>query len=242
MKSFIEEKSKMRFPLNIQLFAEGEDGGNPEDDEGSDDEEEIEDDDKGSKTFTQEEVNKMMAREKRQGRLSVYKALGIDPKNKEQVERAKALLKGNEDKKDTKESDNGGSDNSESERKLKEAERRANEAECKVKAVELGAKPKYVSDIILLVMARMNEGDEFADVLTEVKEMYPSMFGSVESEQEDEDDKDTKGKGKDKGKKDTGKSLGDFIKGGKGNKGKSLGARLAENQSRKAKESKSIFD
>lgn len=238
MKKFIEEKDGLMFPLDLQLFAE-DDGGSDDDTEDDADYEDEEEDE--PKTFTQEQVNKMMAKEKRQGRLSVYKTLGIDPRNKEQVAKAKELLKGlgvppaNDKEDDSKQQKESLIDN----QRLKDAEERAFNAECQVEAIKLGAKAKFVSDIVLLVKARMSEGDDFAETLSEVKEMYPSLFGSDDSSDDDKEGSQEQNKKK---KKDTGKSVGDFTKKrkGKDDGGKSLGARLAE--SRKASVKKSMFD
>ena len=238
MKKFIEEKDGLMFPLDLQLFAEDDDGQGDDPDNGVDDEDEEEDE---PKTFTQEQVNKMMAKEKRQGRLSVYKTLGIDPRNKEQVAKAKELLKGlgvppaNDKEDDSKQQKESLIDN----QRLKDAEERAFNAECQVEAIKLGAKAKFVPDIVLLVKARMSEGDDFAETLSEVKEMYPSLFGSDDSSDDDKEGSQEQNKKK---KKDTGKSVGDFTKKrkGKDDGGKSLGARLAE--SRKASVKKSMFD
>ncbi len=54
-------------------------------------------DDKGSKgntgkTFTQEQVTRMMTREKNQGRNAVYRELGIDPKDTKTVNMFKAFI------------------------------------------------------------------------------------------------------------------------------------------------------
>ena len=238
MKKFIEEKDGLMFPLDLQLFAE-DDGGSDDDTEDDVDDEDEEEDE--PKTFTQEQVNKMMAKEKRQGRLSVYKTLGIDPRNKEQVAKAKELLKGvgappaNDKEDDSTQQKESLIDN----QRLKDAEERAFNAECQVEAIKLGAKAKFVPDIVLLVKARMSEGDDFAETLSEVKEMYPSLFGSDDSSDDDKEGSQEQNKKK---KKDTGKSVGDFTKKrkGKDDGGKSLGARLAE--SRKASVKKSMFD
>ena len=238
MKKFIEEKDGLMFPLDLQLFAE-DDGGSDDDTEDDVDDEDEEEDE--PKTFTQEQVNKMMTKEKRQGRLSVYKTLGIDPRNKEQVAKAKELLKGlgappaNDKEDDSKQQKESLIDN----QRLKDAEERAFNAECQVEAIKLGAKAKFVPDIVLLVKARMSEGDDFAETLSEVKEMYPSLFGSDDSSDDDKEGSQEQNKKK---KKDTGKSVGDFTKKikGKDDGGKSLGARLAE--SRKASVKKSMFD
>ena len=50
------------------------------------------DDNKGGRLFTQKEVNRFTAREKEQGRNSVYKALGLDPKDKKAIEAVKSFV------------------------------------------------------------------------------------------------------------------------------------------------------
>ncbi len=86
-------------------------------------------DDKGSKgksgkTFTQDQVNKMMTREKNQGRNAVYKELGLNPKDKNMVNMFKAFIesqKTDEEKAAEKEAEN--------QTKINEAEQRAMVAE-----------------------------------------------------------------------------------------------------------------
>ena len=74
----------------------------------------------GDKTFTQDQVNRMMTREKNQGRNAVYKELGIDPKDTKAIAMVKALIdsqKTDEQKAAEKESEN--------QTKMNEAEHRA---------------------------------------------------------------------------------------------------------------------
>lgn len=64
---------------------------------------------KSGKTFTQEQVNKMMTREKNQGRNAVYKELGINPKDSKSIAMVKALIdsqKTDEEKQVEQESEN----------------------------------------------------------------------------------------------------------------------------------------
>ena len=44
------------------------------------------------KTFTQEQVNRMMTREKRQGRAAAFRELGIDPKDNDLISAIKATI------------------------------------------------------------------------------------------------------------------------------------------------------
>ena len=175
---------------------------------------------KGDKTFTQDQVTRMMAREKNQGRNAAYKELGIDPKDTKTVSMFKAFIesqKTDEQKAVEKESEN--------QAKVTEAEQRAQVAEAKAEAMMLGVKPQYVDDVVTLALAKMTEDSDLKTVIGEFKTKYPVWFG----ESGDEDDKDSKGKDS-KGK--TGqKGTGSSVKTSKEDKGKGeekgLGARLA---------------
>ena len=175
---------------------------------------------KGGKTFTQDQVTRMMAREKNQGRNAVYKELGIDPKDTKTVSMFKAFIesqKTDEQKAVEKESEN--------QAKVTEAEQRAQVAEAKAEAMMLGVKPQYVDDVVTLALAKMTEDSDLKTVIGEFKTKYPVWFG--ESSEEDDKNKD-KGNGKSKtGQKGTGSS----VKTSKEDKGKGeekgLGARLA---------------
>lgn len=125
------------------------------------------------KTFTQEQVNKMMTREKRQGRNAVYRELGIDPKDTKTIELLQSILK-NSNNQNTTEEDN----------RVAEAEHRAIVAETKAQALQMGAQPNFVDDIVTLAMNKIKD-DEDADAATvigEIKTKYPAMFEKVQEE------------------------------------------------------------
>lgn len=177
-------------------------------------------DDKGGKsgkTFTQEQVNKMMTREKNQGRSAALKELGIDPKDSKMVAMVKALIESQKtDEQKAAEKD------AENQTKMNEAEQRAQVAEAKAEAMMLGVKTQYVDDVVTLALAKMTEDSDLKTIIGEFKTKYPIWFG------ESEDDKGDKDKGKGKtGQKGTGSS----VKTSKEDKGKGeekgLGARLA---------------
>lgn len=171
---------------------------------------------KPSKTFTQDQVNKMMTREKNQGRNAVYKELGINPKDTKAIAMVKALIdsqKTDEEKQAEQESEN--------QTKITEAEERAKVAEAKAEAMMLGVKTQYVEDAVTLALAKMTDDSDLKTIIGEFKTKYPIWFG--ESEDDSNENKGTKGK---TGMKGTGSS----IKPGKDNEGneeKGLGARLA---------------
>lgn len=170
------------------------------------------------KTFTQEQVTKMMTREKNQGRNAVFKELGIDPKDSKAIAMVKALF-------DSQKTDDqkAAEKQAEDQRERAEAEQRAIIAEAKAEAMMQGVKPQYVEDIVTLALAKMTEDSDLKTVIGEFKTKYPVWFG----ESGDDDDK-----GKDKGKGSTGqRGTGSSVKTDKDKKGddknKGLGARLA---------------
>lgn len=168
------------------------------------------------KTFTQDQVTKMMTREKNQGRNAAYKELGIDPKDTKMVNMFKAFVesqKTDDQKAAEKESEN--------QTKIKEAEQRAIVAEAKAEAMMLGVKPQHVDDIVTLALSKMTEDSDMKTIIGEFKTKYPVWFG----ESEEDDDKGEKGKGK-VGQKGTGSSVKSDKK-DKKEETKGLGARLA---------------
>ena len=171
------------------------------------------------KTFTQEQVTKMMTREKNQGRNAVYKELGIDPKDTKAVNMFKAFMASQKtDEQKAAEQEN------ENQAKVNEAEQRALVAEAKAEAMMLGVKSQYVDDVVTLALAKMTDDSDLKTVIGEFKTKYPVWFG--ESEEDDKNNKDDKGKGK-TGQKGTGSSVKNSDKDKKGEDNKGLGARLA---------------
>ena len=204
-----------------------------EETEDQEDEDTGADDEKGKdetnkeKTFTQAQVTRMMSKEKKQGKNSVYKELGIDPKDTKMIAMFKAFV--NSQKSDE---DVAAENKAENDAKLAEAERKALTAELKAEAMMMGVKTQYVEDIVTLAMSKMT--DENADakvIMGEFKKKYPVWIG----EGSDEDDSESTGK------KGTGSSVSNKDKNNKGGKGKSLGARLAAQRKQQNDSSKSSF-
>lgn len=189
------------------------------DDKGSDDKGGKDTGKKKERSFSQEQVNKMMTREKNQGRAAAYKELGIDPKDTKMVKMFQAFIESQKtDEQKAAEKD------IEAQNKQAEMEQRALTAEAKAEAMMLGVKPQYVEDAVTLALSKMSDDTDMKTVLSELKEKYSLWF------EEDEDDDSGKG-GKDKksgktGQKGTGASVKEAgKKGGKDTGG--FGARLA---------------
>lgn len=128
------------------------------------------------KTFTQGDLNRIAAQEKRQGMVSMLKALGF-----EKEEDAKAFVekyrKEENEKKDDLTKAQGELTTANSEKS--KAEERAEMLERKLKAVSAGVPAKNVDDIVLLAAAKTTDGKTFDDALEEVKKAYPMLFAET---------------------------------------------------------------
>ena len=183
--------------------------------------------DKGGKTFTQDQVTKMMTKEKNQGRSAALKELGIDPKDSKMVNMVKALIesqKSDEQKTAEKQSEEAS--------KIEEANQRALTAEAKAEAMQMGVKTQYVEDVVTLALAKMSEDSDLKTIIGEFKTKYPVWFG----ESDDEDEKGKQGNKGKVGKKGTGSSVKTSEK-EKKDEGKGLGARLAAQRKTSTKKS-----
>lgn len=215
----------MGMPMNLQFFAnkseedddDNDDDGNDDDDNDDDGNDDSSDDGKGKgksgKTFSQDEVTRMMSREKKQGREAVLRELGIDPKDKKAVDAVKAYI-------DSQKTDDDKA--AEKDTEVREANRRAQIAEAKAEAMTMGVKPQFVDDLITLVLSKKSDDTDLdlKTVIGEFKTKYPVWFGKSD----DDDDNDEKDK---TGKKGTGSSFRDKGKGKGKTDVKGMGARLA---------------
>ena len=181
--------------------------------------------------FSQSQVSSMMAREKGQGRSSVYNELGIDPNDKETIELVKALVTARSQA--APPTVEQVQQNQQMEARALAAEQRAVLAEMKTEALAQGAGAQYVDDIVVLATAKLDvDGKvDFKTVLGEIRAKYPQFFNVSDAT------------GKDSvGERGTGSSVGSDA--GKGdedqNKGAGLGARLAA-QRRAGVSNKSSF-
>lgn len=194
--------------IGIQFFAEG----SPE--EGSEGGEDGNNDKPGTgnqsgKTFTQEDVNALLKKEKESAKKALLKELGVeDAKSaKEGLVKYKEIL--DRDKSDAQKAQ----DTAAAETKAKEAaEKRALLAEAKVEVLSAGCKPEYLDDVITLAMVKVSEDKDLATVVKEMKEdtKYSAFFGESDSGS---------------GDKGTGGGSGFRKKGDSGKKG-DLGSRL----------------
>ena len=178
---------------------------------------------KTPRTFTQDEVTRMMTREKKQGRNAVLRELGIDPKDTKTVSLIQSVLK------------NKSGTQSEDDSRVADLERRALVAEAKAEAMQQGAQAEYVDDIVTLALNNAEEGSDVSTLVGEVKTKYPIWFGK-----RTEDDDDNKGNGANKvGTKGTGSSVKSKTPSKKDEQ--NIGARLAAQRKARNTSKKSFW-
>lgn len=217
-----EEVKRSPIPMRLQFFAEDGEGseGNDEGTGDQDNGDQNQDDKSGEvKTFTQEDLNKMMKAEKESGKRSILKGFGFkdEKEAKSFMEKAKALIesqKTEEEKKAEKEAL--------LEKEKNEAIKKATYLENKFLAVSEGARADVLDDLLAIALLRVTEDKDLKTVLTELKTntAFAGFFGEYEEFN-----------------KGTGTGIG--SKGGKGTGAvKGLGARLAQqNKPTEAKKS-----
>lgn len=172
----MNEKSKLK-GIGLQFFADGGDpgaggdGGNPEGGAGGTGGSGGEGGSTQTKTFTQEEVNRMLANEKRQGRQAALKALGLDPNDKDAEKKAKAIL----DTQKTQAEKDAEALTTEKNARA-EAEAKALAAERKLAVLTTGCKAEFVEEVFALASAKVNDSTDFEAALKAVKEKCPAFF------------------------------------------------------------------
>lgn len=131
------------------------------------------------KTFTQEQVNGMMAAEKRSGRLAVLKELGYEVKEGTKASDVIANIKGILDSgKTQQQKDQEARQKAEGDLTAEQA--KTKQLQAKIDAMTAGVKPDYVDDAIALLSPRVTDQKPLSKLLEESKEKYPNWFGESE--------------------------------------------------------------
>ena len=131
------------------------------------------------KTFTQEQVNGMMAAEKRSGRLALLKELGYEVKEGAKASDVIAQVKGILDSgKTQQQKDQEAREKAEDDLSAEQA--KSKQLQAKIDAMTAGVKPDYVDDAIALLSLRITDQKPLSKLLEESKEKYPNWFGEAE--------------------------------------------------------------
>ena len=221
-------KNLKLFPLDLQFFADSENDGNEnnKNDNGSEqnDGQSNTDNDAGKKenekAFTQEQVNRMMAKEKNEGKKSVLKSLGFA--DEDEAKKAMALFKAMVDSQKT-EQEKSEEEMAKKDKELSELKVKAEEAENKLLCLQNGVDKDAIDDVLAIAKLKVTDSKDLSKVLSEMKKdgKYASFFADSKND----------GTGN-----DPGHSGGSH--GGDGDYGKRLAERLAGKSS---KEKKSNF-
>lgn len=148
----------------------GNDGGN---DGGSDGGNGNDGGKESEKKFTQEQLNSILASDKKKVQAALYKELGFDDE-----ESAKEFITKYKEKEDANKSEleKATANNTALKSELKESKNKVSMLENKFKALELGCNPDSAEDVVILANAKVSDGKDFDTALNEVKEKFPSMF------------------------------------------------------------------
>lgn len=131
----------------------------------------------GERVFTQDEVSRMMAKEKHQGRNAVYRELGIDPDDTSAVQMFKAFIEANKTDEQKR---------AEQEKQQKDAmsdmSDKLRAAEAKATLMQAGVSADYVDDAVIIALSRVsaNENLDIETVANDLKSKYPVWFGVTE--------------------------------------------------------------
>lgn len=197
--------------IGIQFFAEGNPGsgeeGTGEDENGSSG---GTPDGNGSgssagKTFTQAEVNQMMAGEKRSARSAILKELGYEVKDGKYSDAVKAIKDILDSGKTQQQKDKEAKDKAEGD--LAAEQTKSANLQARLDVITAGIKPEFVDDAIRLLMPQVSESKTLTSLVEDYKTKYPNWFG-------------------DSGSNGTGNSTKNNRNPGNNNQG--LGKRLAE--------------
>lgn len=188
----MEKCKSVKFPFRLQFFAEGNgsDGQNgdanqngAENANGANGENNGAENqnggvaEKSQRTFTQEEVSRMMTREKQQGKQSVLNALGF--KSEDDAKSAFNLLKALQDSQKSEQEKAEESKNTAVQQKA-DAEKRAELAEAKLACVVNGVDKDSIDDVLTIALSKVTDGKDLDAVLSEMKTQakYSSFFKS----------------------------------------------------------------
>ncbi|MGN1217795.1 MAG: hypothetical protein ACI4TD_07460 [Phocaeicola sp.] len=198
------------------------------------------------KMFSQAQVNHMMANEKKQGRAAAFNEMGInpnDPNAANMINMFKAFVSSMKTDEQKAQEQTAAQQIA-----LAESQSKLQRAELKAEALQLGANPEFVDDIVTIAVSKMSDKTDAKTVIGELKTKYSVWFTPTAPE-----DNDDKGKGQKQqnnnqqnnngatGQNGTGTSVGNGSKKAGTDKGtSSLGTRLAA-QRNQATQKKSFW-
>ena len=129
-------------------------------------------------SYTQEQLNTLMAKEKRTARQALLKELGFDIKDDKSFTDTMASIKKTLDAGKTQQQLDAEARKA-AEDALKASEGKAKQLEMKVAALAAGVKADCLEDVITLAVNKVSETETIDKVLQAIKTKYPSFFGDT---------------------------------------------------------------
>ena len=129
----------------------------------------------GAKTFTQEDVNRMMANEKRTARSALLKELGYEVKDGKITETV-ATIKGILDSGKTQQQLDQEARTT-AENNLAAEKSKTSALQARVDVMTAGVKPEFVDDAIAMLLPQVTEQKPLSKLLEEYKTKYPAWYG-----------------------------------------------------------------
>lgn len=126
-----------------------------------------------NKTFTQEDINRIAAREKAEGRRAILKELGIEDTEDARNAVKTYLAQQESNKSDLQKANDRAS---KAEKAKTDAEERATALQQKFDAIAAGAKTETVDDLVALARTKVTDKVDFKAALELVKKSYPVFF------------------------------------------------------------------
>lgn len=132
------------------------------------------------KTFNQDQVNAMMANEKRTARNALLRELGYEVKEGAKASEVIAQVKSILDAGKTQQQlDQEARTKAEADKTA--AESKAAALQAQVDVMKAGVKPEYVEDAITMLLPRVTEEKPLSKLLEEYKTKYPTWFDGASS-------------------------------------------------------------
>lgn len=129
----------------------------------------------GTKTFSQEEVNRMMANEKRTARSALLKELGYEVKDgkiTETIATVKGILDSGKTQQQLDQEARTAAENN-----LAAEKSKTSALQARVDVMTAGVKPEFVDDAIAMLLPQVTEQKSLSKLLEEYKTKYPAWYG-----------------------------------------------------------------
>lgn len=132
-------------------------------------------------TFTQAQMNALMSREKHEGKDSVYRALGLDPKDKQALENAKAKLAQNKAMAEQQATQpvSDKQENKQQEQPVPQPQQQTNvvlNAEAKVALLGAGVQPELLDDALTLLLHKVEKSEQVQTEVDALKAKHAVLF------------------------------------------------------------------